>query len=111
MKDPNFIDEKTGEKFSIPNFSIGYKDGESIYKDKWGKEIVNPETGDKLVPIPKEGMPAVFQSAEDRMHRNQKYFKDRAKKHAQSDESKHLKQKVQDKEMSSLGFEKTKKKK
>jgi|14_taG_2_1085336.scaffolds.fasta_scaffold79868_1 hypothetical protein len=111
MREPNFICPETGEKFFIPTFRTAIDSSGSIYKDKYGKELKHPDTGVKLKPIPKEGMPTFMASETERLAKTQAHFKARAKKHANSKDGIDEKQKVKDREMSNMGYERVKKKK
>lgn len=44
----NFIDPITGETFTVPEFKLSFNSGNKVYKDKYGKEIVNVKTGNVL---------------------------------------------------------------
>jgi len=49
----NFKCPKTNKEFFIPrHITVMSSDG-AIYKDKYGKELINPDNGEKLVPIEK----------------------------------------------------------
>lgn len=106
----NFICEDTGKEFTISQYSSTVSsDGSIIYKDRWGKEIVNPETKKPLKLIPKEGLCTNFlMSTKDRADRNAKHFKKRARDHANTDDAKHEKQKAKDREMGNMGYERKK---
>ncbi len=107
----NFICKKSGETFYFPNFTTKFEGDRIVYRDKYKKEIVHPETGDALDTIPKEGHPSFMASERERLKKTQAHFKARAKKHASSEEAKGIKQQVKDREMSSMGYEKVKNKK
>ena len=63
MSRKNFKDPDTGEEFYVSNFSSSFKGGETIYRDKYRKELINPCTGNVLefIPRPKEdfGLPSL----------------------------------------------------
>lgn len=112
MQEPNFIDPKTKEEFYFSTFRAIATSSGIVYKDKFNKEIVNPKTGTPLITIPKEGFPTAFWAPEaERLQKTQAHFKARAKKHAQSEEGRGIKQKVKDREMDNMGYDKVKKKK
>lgn len=111
MREPNFICPESGEEFFIPTFSTVIRANGPFYKDKYGKEVVHPESGARLEPITKEGSPTIFPSEADRIKKTHAYFKARSKKHAASDEAKYEKKQVKDREMSNMGYESVKKKK
>lgn len=76
----NFIDEKTGEEFTIPNHRLVHRGGKWVNIDIKTKEILtNPQTGNFLIPIPKEGVPE-FLKSNDKATRV-KMLKDRSKQH------------------------------
>lgn len=52
--DNNFKCPKTGKEFFIPNYRTLIHNGNSVYKDKYGKFLTNPENGEKLTPIEKD---------------------------------------------------------
>jgi len=59
----NFIDEKTGEKFTVPNFSLVSRNGKWVNVDKHTRKLItNPKTGNVLTSIPKEGVPDFLKS-------------------------------------------------
>ena len=95
MRDTNFKCPETGEEFNFPRFTLIPKgNGIAIYKDPYGKQIVHPTSGVVLEPIPVEnpGIPMIIGSVAQQKVRNGEYFKERAKKHAQTDEQKALKE-------------------
>lgn len=50
----NFKCPKTGDEFFIAEYTIGFTD-RKVYKDKNGKELVNPANDVLLIEIEKEG--------------------------------------------------------
>ena len=97
MSEPNFKCPETGEEFFIENYRMM---GDGVYTDKYGKELVSKE-GVKLEFIERDkGMPtAIFRSGGERIARNQKFFKKRAKKHSNSLDEKIRKQERTKKEL------------
>ena len=91
----NFKCPNTGEEFLFTHFTIIPKgNGVYVYKEKGtGKEIVHPVSGVPLECLDAEnpGIGMVMGSIADQKIRNSEYFKDRAKKHANSEEQKYLK--------------------
>ena len=87
MSRKNFRDPTTGQEFHITEFSSSLKDDQTIYKDRYRKELINEETGVKLefIPRPKEdfGMPVVSSynaSSSSGQDNLVKHFGGRAKK-------------------------------
>lgn len=93
MQDSNFYDEETGEKFSITNFKLVHRDGQWINVDRLGNQIKNPENGNVLKDIPKEGIPS-FNKSNDKAQL-QKMLKKRSSDHFKKEieEVKHEKNK------------------
>jgi|SRR5690554_2001898 len=48
VRDNNFVDPITGEKFYITDFSLSFSGGKVVYKNKNKEVIVNPKTGGVL---------------------------------------------------------------
>jgi hypothetical protein len=99
----NFIDETTGEKFFFTNYTIGFKGSEPIYKDKFGKVLINPKNGLTLNLIPKkvDDYSGVFfmGTENERSIKHEKTFKQIAKDHAKSDENLDIRYKSIEKQM------------
>jgi len=96
MATNNFKCEKTGKEFHIPRHRSFQTQLGWVYKDPYGKVLTNPDSGEVLVPIKRKGpieAPMFLPSTNQRMSRNQKHFKKRAKDHANSDEEKDRKAK------------------
>lgn len=94
MRTANFKCPKTNKEFFFAKFKMVVENGKSVYKDKYtNKVLTNPENGEVLIHIPKKGVPVVFGSALERANHNSDFFKERAKKHANSDEQQALKKK------------------
>ena len=54
-QDCNFKCPKTGKEFYFQKHSMAIKsDGSRVYKDHYGKELINPDNGEVLIPIEKE---------------------------------------------------------
>ncbi len=70
-------------------------------------EVYCADCEEKLKRVGRKG-PAVWASETDRLKKTQSYFRDRATKHAQSEESQHLKKKVEDRELTNIGYKKKK---
>lgn len=92
MSKHNFKCSKTGKKFFIPHHKsvLDGKTGRWIYKDRYGV-LVNPQNNEPLIPIQNDRpieVPMIIGSTEQRIIRNQQYFAQRAKNHANSDEEK-----------------------
>lgn len=51
----NFRDPVTKEEFYFPSFRATIKEDETIYTDPYRSELINPITGNKLEPIPRDG--------------------------------------------------------
>jgi len=81
MQSTNFKCPKTGKEYSIQKYRITTEG----YTDENGRELVSEE-GVTLVPIEiDKGFPtAIYGTTDDRVARNQKYFKERAAKHTNS---------------------------
>lgn len=62
----NYINKTTGEEFFFPKHKTIFGSSGKIYTDNRGNELVDPDTGEKLVPIPKEGRPTIFKSENDK---------------------------------------------
>lgn len=59
----NFKNPKTEKEFTISNFRISLNGGSIVYIDKiTKKEIVDPKTNEKLIPINKSGVPKLHKS-------------------------------------------------
>ena len=54
MREPNFKCPKTGKEFHIIQYRTVFSGDNKVYKDKWGKELTNPENGEVLEYIEKE---------------------------------------------------------
>lgn len=52
-KENNFKCPKSGDEFYFYEHSMGFNNAGKIYKDKYGKQLVHPETGEVLIPIEK----------------------------------------------------------
>lgn len=94
MSKQNFVCPETGEKFFINRYLTKHKNGQIIYTDKFNKLLVNPKNDTELIPIKNKGpieAPQVLLSTQERVQRNSKYFKQRAKKHSQTEEQQYLK--------------------
>mgnify|MGYP006424697517 CR=1 FL=1 len=79
----NFIDKQTGEKFTVSNYSISFKGGQTVYKYKDGKQILNPRNNNILVPIDRKGIgSAAILKSNDRSERI-KMLRKRSKDHYQ----------------------------
>lgn len=85
----NFICPLTNEEFFIHQYTTSVdSDGETIYKDRWRKVLINPKNNEKLVLIEKEvdwatmGAPAVI-AGKDRSGRDRtnKQLAKRSKEH------------------------------
>lgn len=107
----NFICKDSGDTFYFSQFTTVISERGAVYKDKYKKEILHPKTGNRLEIIPKEGFPSFMVSEKERLIKTQAHFKARAKKHANSEEARGIKQQVKDREMDNMGFDKVKKKK
>lgn len=113
-KEYNFIDPKTNEKFTIAVFKSKYdKDLKDIvYFDEFWQPLTNPNNGNRLEKLKLKGTiqaPAIFTDTASRYAKNAAYIKDRAKKHANSDEEKYKKKKRMNEELSSYTGKKLKK--
>lgn len=87
MQRKNFKDPKTGEEFSIPSSITSFKGGEKVHKDKYGRELINPKTNNKLIEIPRDqseiGMPKILSfttSSQEGRQKIQKHFSSRSTK-------------------------------
>lgn len=52
MANNNYKCPKTGKEFFFPVHRTIFTSEGAVYKDKYGNELINPENGEKLVPIP-----------------------------------------------------------
>jgi len=50
----NFYCPETKKEFYIPTYRTMFQGGEKIYKDKFNKQLVNPDNGVVLLPIEKK---------------------------------------------------------
>lgn len=50
----NFRCPESGDEFYFPTHRTSFGSSGAIYKDKYGKQLVHPETGVILEPIPKK---------------------------------------------------------
>jgi len=106
----NFINEETGEEFFFTKYTISYTNEGKTYKSN-GQEVVDPKTGAVLIPIKKKGpigVPTFLGTRAEQRDRDVKHFKNTAKKHSGSDEYKHQKQSVQDREFGTMGYKRNK---
>lgn len=78
----NFIDTKTRKEFFISRYTIGFKNGETIYLEN-GKQIKNPENGNVLdaiqLPPEKQGIGSILKS--NNKQQLQKMLKERSHQH------------------------------
>jgi hypothetical protein len=92
----NYKCPKTDKEFYIQRHRSLLVGSTTVYKDHFGKVLINPQNGESLIPIERKGpiqAPMVMRSTSDRIKRNTIHFKERAKKHANSEEGKYEKQK------------------
>jgi len=115
----NFKCPESGDEFYFYSFSTSIdKNGVKIYKDKWNDQIVHPKTKvvlisldvNKGVDYADRGINFHEGTTQERTKKAHNHFKQRAKKHALSEEGKGQKQKVMDREMGNMGYDKVKKK-
>ena len=89
MQQPNFKCPKTGKEFYITSHSISFSNtGDKIHKDKYGKQLINPENGELLVEIEKEFKgfcTSVHGSKSDQRQKMISSLKNRSKEHFKKD--------------------------
>jgi hypothetical protein len=98
MQTTNFIDPITKEEFYISKHRTIHRDGEWINVDNSGEELVNPKSGNKLICIPKDGVPTILQG--NRKEQLTKMLKKRSSDHFKKEikEAKHeMNKKLNDK--------------
>lgn len=111
MSNKNFRCPESGDEFYYYQHSTSFsKLGEKIYKDKYGRELVHPESGVKLELIEKtpdwnKGCPSVIGSPSGEKKRLVAHLKQRAKDHGNSPEEKHNQAEAAKREMSNIGYE------
>ena len=83
MQEPNFKCPKTGKEFYITEVRHNYKGAETIYKDRFGKQLINPENGEVLVQIERDrGLCTTFgKFASSSPSEKKKILKDRSNNH------------------------------
>jgi hypothetical protein len=86
MQNPNFKCSVTGKEFFIAKHSTSFVGADPVYKDQWGKKLINDENGALLIPIPKEGfcINHIANKAESQL-KMKDHLKQRAKQHYQTD--------------------------
>ena len=83
MAEVNFKCPKTGKEFFISEVRSKSKDGEQIFNDKYGKQLINPENNEPLVRIEKpfKGVPNIGKFSALKPHEKKKVLKARSAKH------------------------------
>lgn len=83
----NFKCPETGREFFISQYSTSFKGSEKIFKDKWGKQLVNEENGVILEFIDHDRgfCTTVMGSKQEQYVKMQDHLKQRSKEHYQKD--------------------------
>ena len=90
----NFKCPETGKEFTIPTYKTKFdENGNSLYFDNYGKQVVNPENGVLLESIPRNNgfCTNLGSSKAEGYQKMQTNLKQRAKDHYQSDIKYHRK--------------------
>jgi len=87
MQQANFKCPITDKEFFIPQYRASSDNGIAVYKDKYGKVLINPDNNAELIPIPKDGgfCTTVLGSKQEQYQKMQSHLKQRSKDHYQSD--------------------------
>lgn len=103
----NFRNPATGKEFFIARYQVSCSSsGGIVYKEN-GKQIVDPDSGEILERTPYEGpigVPIIFKSQNERRTADVAHFKQVAKKHAKSADSRDLRKQVIKKEFGVMGL-------